>query len=209
MTRSWVRVGAFSGLAASVAYPVAVFLPLPLTAIVILASVFGVGISLAAIGLYFLLALHQKTVTLQIGTLCNAMAGVMLLCMLIIQLSVNSMILPLFDQPPPGTSEQIVQLVWDVVGHVQLGLDVVWDIYLCLGTLLIAWNMRKHPRFGNAFFWTGTLIALPLTVFNLWTFPTPPGETSLVDLGPFLGLWYLIVSIQAIRSLRWADGVIG
>jgi len=207
MTGSWIRVGAFSGLAASIAYPAAVFLPLPLAAIVVLATVFGVGVSLAAIGLYFLLALHRKTVTLQIGTLCNATAGVMLLSMLIIQLSVNSMILPLLDQPPPGTSEQIVRLVWDVVGHVQLGFDVVWDIYLCLGTLLIAWNMRRHPRFGYVFFWSGILITLPLTLFNVWTFPTPPGETSLVDLGPALGLWYLFVSIQAIRSLRWADSL--
>jgi len=39
---------------------------------------------------------------------------------------------------------------------------------------------------------------------NLATFPTPPAEAHLVDLGPAVGLWYLAVSIQMWRSLGWA-----
>ena len=32
---------------------------------------------------------------------------------------------------------------------VQLGLDVAWDLFLALGTVLLAWNMWHHPRFAS------------------------------------------------------------
>ena len=38
--------------------------------------------------------------------------------------------------------------------------------------------MRRQPRFGGLFLWSGTLIVLPLTLFNLWTFQTPPDEAG-------------------------------
>jgi hypothetical protein len=194
-----------AGLAASLAYPAALFLPLPKAVLLLAVAVFGLGISIAAVGLYFLLALHRKTVSLQIGAGANVAAGMMLLCMLITQLSVNSMVGGLMENPPPDVTVATVQMVWEVVGHVQLGLDIVWDIYLCFGTLLIVVAMRRHPRFGTLFFWSGLLVVTGLTGCNLWTFPTPPGEAGLVDLGPVLGFWYLLVSIQVLRSLGWVD----
>ena len=94
---------------------------------------------------------------------------------------------------------------WSVVDQVQLGLDIVWDIYLCLSALLIAWNMRSHPRFGVIFSVTGVVIAGALFAFNMATFPVPPANAGSVDLGPLIGLWFLAVTIQVFRSFGWAD----
>ncbi len=30
-------------------------------------------------------------------------------------------------------------------------------------------------------------------------------EVGLIDLGPFVGLWYLVVTVQIFRSLRWVE----
>ena len=42
-----------------------------------------------------------------------------------------------------------------------------------------------------------------LLALNLSTFPTPPGEAGLIDLGPLLGIWYLLVTIKIELALRW------
>ena len=78
MEKTWIRVGAFAGLAGTLAYFVVILVPAPLTTQVLLVTVRGVCISMGAPGLYYLLALNQKTVTLQIGVAASAVAGVVM-----------------------------------------------------------------------------------------------------------------------------------
>ena len=59
MIRSWIRLGAVAGIVASLALPLAQFIPVPVPAQVWIVSVFGVAISLSSIGLYHLLAINQ------------------------------------------------------------------------------------------------------------------------------------------------------
>jgi hypothetical protein len=101
-----------------------------------------------------------------------------------------------------GHTESPLQAIW-------LGLDVAWDAYIGLGTVLFGVSMLLHPRFGRLFGASGIVLGLSLLVLNLYTFPTPPSNAGLVDLGPFLGLWYLAVSVQMWRSLGWAQAVAG
>jgi hypothetical protein len=65
--------------------------------------------------------------------------------------------------------------------------------------------MLQHPRFGRVFAVSGILVGVSLLLLNLFSFPTPPSEAGLVDLGPALGVWYLAVSIQVARSFNWVD----
>ena len=48
------------------------------------------------------------------------------------------------------------------------------------------------------------MIAVALAVANLAVFPEPPGQAGSVDLGPVIGLWYLVVTIRLAGSGRWA-----
>lgn len=50
---------------------------------------------------------------------------------------------------------------------------------------------------------TEALIAAALFVFNFATFPEPPARAGLVDEGQLVGLTYLAVTIQVLRSLGW------
>jgi hypothetical protein len=81
---------------------------------------------------------------------------------------------------------------------------VAWDLFLAIGTAMLAWNMGRHPRFGRAYAATGLLLAVALLGLNLAAFPENPGRAGLVDVGPLIGGWYLWVTLRMATSMRWA-----
>jgi len=203
--RAWIRIGIFAGLAVSVVYPLMVFAPFPKQLTIVLASLFGPLLLAASLGLYFFLKAHRKTVTGQLAVLSNIIAAAMASLMLIVQLSVNLSMDRLMESAGVGISEATKKWIWQVVDKVQLGMDVSWDIFIAIGTILFGMTMMKHPRFGKIFGFVGILIGLLLLVFNLATFPTPPGDAGLIDFGPFVGIWYLVATVLIIRSMKWFD----
>ena len=203
--RTWVRVGVYAGLGASVVYPLMIFAPLPKKITIILASLFGPLLMAASLGLYYFLKVHRKTITGQLAVISNIIASAMVSLMLIVQLSVNLSMVEMMDSAGEGISEATQKWIWLVVDKVQLGMDVSWDIFIGIGTILFGVTMMKHPRFGKIFGFLGFLIGHFVLVFNLATFPTPPGDAGLIDIGPFLGIWYLVATILVIRSLKWFD----
>lgn len=193
LTLDWVRLGGIFGLASMTVYVliVAVDLPDPISAA--LAASFGPLLSLASYGIYRLLVLHRKSVSLQIGVVANAIAGALVTAMLMVQSAVRS-----------GGRASLDDFLWTKLRRVDLGLDVAWDAYIILGTFLFAWNMIRHPRFGRVLGSVGIVLAVGLGVLNFATFPTPPAYAGLMDLGPLVGLWYVVVSVQLLRSRKWA-----
>lgn len=203
--RTWIRIGIYAGLAVSIIYPLMIFASLPKKITVVLASLFGPLLLVASLGLYFFLKAHRKTVTGQLAVLSNIIASAMVSLMLIVQLSVNLSMAGLMDSAGEGISEATKKWIWQVVDKVQLGMDVSWDVFIAIGTILFGVAMMKHPRFGKIFGLLGFLIGHFLLVFNLATFPTPPADAGLIDFGPFVGIWYLVATILIIRSLKWFD----
>jgi hypothetical protein len=128
-------------------------------------------------------------------------AGVIVTLMLLVQMSVAAY----FREAMSEESSPALQATWQGVNQVQLGLDVAWDVFIGIGTLLFAVSVLGHPRLGRLFGGTGIVIAIGLLILNFATFPTPPAEAGSVDLGPLVGLWYLSVSIQVLRSLGWVE----
>ncbi len=192
----WIRLGGICGLTAIVVYALMIFVSLPDVIGTALAASFGPLFSLASYGLYRLLLLNRNAVSLQIAPISNAIAGALVTAMLLVQLSVRS-----------GGRSSLDDFLWTKFRRVDMGLDVAWDVYGALGTFLFAWNMMSHPRFGRIFGVLGLALATGLAVLNLTTFPTPPANAGLIDLGPFVALWYVAVSVQMLRSLTWAARV--
>jgi hypothetical protein len=203
--RTWIRVGIHAGLAVSVIYPLMIIASLPEKITVVFASLFGPLLMAANLGLYYFLKAHRKTVTGQLAIISNIIASVLVTLMLIVQLSVNMSMAGLIDSGGESISEATKKWIWQVVDKVQLGMDVSWDIFIAIGTILFGVTMMEHPRFGRIFGSLGFLLGHFLLVFNLSTFPTPPGDAGLIDLGPFVGLWYLAATVLIIRSLKWFD----
>lgn len=204
--RTIIRVGIILALPASVIYPLMIFVPLPRIVTVILACLFGPLLGVGSLVLYYFLKIYQKTVSGLLAVISNIAAAIVVNLMLIVQLSVNLSMDELMNSAGGAISEQTMRWVWRVVDRVQLGMDVSWDFFIATGTILFGIAMMKHPRFGKIFGILGMFVGLLLLGFNLSTFPVPPGNAGLIDLGPALGLWYLAVTIQVIRSLKWFDG---
>lgn len=199
---TWSRVGAITGIAAALVYPLLIAVPMPDRVMVILAAAFGPLLSVASIGLFYFLGAHRRTVTLQIAVVSNVIAGTIVNLMLVVQLTIRE-----FYQRRLGEATEEASELWrtayTAVDSVQLGLDVSWDVYISLGTIFFALNMIHHPRFGRVMGWSGVVIGLLLLGFNFSTFPVPPAESGSIDFGPLSGLWYLIVSILVLRSIGW------
>jgi hypothetical protein len=185
----WIKTGIVAGLCASILYPALIFAPLPLKSVAALAAFLGPAIGIASIGLYFLVRLHGHSVAASLGAIHNVLAGGFFSAMVLVQLAAK--------QHAPDSVQDLVS-VW-------LGLDVAWDIYIGLGTLFFAYAMMRHPRFRWPFAVPGFVLGVLVIVLNLIPFPVPPAETGSIDVGPFVGLWYLAVTIQAWRSLQWAS----
>ncbi|MGA2196388.1 MAG: hypothetical protein ABSH40_14065 [Bryobacteraceae bacterium] len=185
-----VQTGIVAGLFTCLAYPVLVFVPLPKLATTTLAACFGPALGVASFGLRKLLDLKAPLLSSALAWLLNALAGALFSAMALVQMAVH------YSAGGEKVSGQ-VRAIW-------LGLDVAWDAYIGLGTICFALAMLRHPCFGRVFALSGLAIAVALLVLNFYTFPTPPASAGLVDLGPAVGLWYLIVTVQMWRSLRWA-----
>ncbi len=103
---------------------------------------------------------------------------------------------------PDEAVQTIVHWVWDVI----LGLDIAWDVFIGLGTLLFGVAMLRHPRLGPIMGGAGILIAgVGVLGMNFYTLPTPPANAGLIDAGPLCGLWYLVVVILIWRSRGWVE----
>lgn len=185
-----IRTGIAAGLLASIIYPLVLLVTLPRALTAALIAGFGPALALASLGLGQLLRLDHDSLCARVAPVMNIVAGALFTSMLLVQFAVG------LEAGSNAVSRQ-VQAVW-------LGLDVAWDVYLGIGTVLFSLAMFKHPKFGRVIASLGLLFALGLLALNLYSFPTPPASAQLIDLGPGIGLWYLIVTIIAWRALPWA-----
>ena len=88
----------------------------------------------ASWGLRQFLVLHRPSVAADLGALGNALAGVLVTAMFLVQAAVGMRV--------AGRPSLEGEAVW-------LGLDVAWDVYFGCGTLLLASSMLRHPRLGR------------------------------------------------------------
>jgi hypothetical protein len=101
-----------------------------------------------------------------------------------------------------------VRLIYRGVNTVQATRDVAFDIFYCLAVILFSVLMLRHPSFGRGVGILGIASWVGLLALNFWTFPVPPAEADLVDLGPVTGVWWLLVIIQLVRTERQPAGAL-
>jgi hypothetical protein len=201
LTRNWINYGPIAGILAFLAYISAIDpIPFPETVKMYLGIAFGPLISVCFVGLYHFFKLHRITVTLQAATIFGIIAGTLVNLMIVVQSAIRLTI--------PASARESLGLAYAGLNMVQLGIDVTWDIYFSLATILLGLVMFGHPRFGK--FWGAItlLIGTGLLALNLATFPTPPANAHSYDLGPASGVLFLLITIRVLTSLKWADAIL-
>jgi len=189
---SAVRLGIVAGFIACTAYPLVVFVPLPMRATAAIAACFGPALAVACFGMKALLDAERPTVSSALGLLLNSLAGALFAAMALVQIAMGELLKD--------------RAVFHTMVGIWLGLDKAFDAYIGLGTMFFAYAMWRHARFGRAFAVSGLVIGAGLVFLNFCTFPSPPANAGLFDPGPEIGLWYMAVTIQMVRSLGWMRG---
>lgn len=189
-----VRVGIVAGLVACSTYAALVSLPLATRPAAALAAAFGPSIAIASFGLHRFLTLERRALSADLALAGDVVAGALMSAMLRVQIAVKAR-----SEGPPARD---VASVW-------LGLDVAWDAYVGMATMLFALAAWGHPRLGRPFAISGAAIGAALVTLNLATFPIPPADADVVDVGPLVGVWYLAITLRMWRSLGWASARAG
>lgn len=196
---SWINAGGICGSLGILFYFLAAFVPMPDFAGYVAAFAFGPLLCIGFIGLYHALATHKNSPVLQAGTLFAVAGGITLLLMLCVQQSIFATLKQL---KTPDTDSLKIALSTGL-NSVQAGLDVAWDVLIGTATILVSISMIQHPRFGKIIGISGILLGLLLLSFNIWFFPTPPGELGSVDWGPFVALWMIAIFILLLCARKW------
>ncbi len=176
--RSWALAAAVAGLGGVVSYVLLIALPLPDPVAVLLATLFGLGFALASIGVHLGVTAAVAPRLGLLAAVANVAAAVELLAMALVQMAVKS------ASPHPGSA---------MIG-IWLGLDVAWDVFGATGTILFGFALWQHPRFRPLLALGGIVSGALLLALNLGTFPIPPAEAGWFDVGPFVALWYVVLS---------------
>lgn len=193
---SWTRIGIAAGFIAVFVYPVLILTSLPRIPQVVLGAAFGPALAVASVALAHILQARRRAPTIELAAICNALAGALVTVEIIVELAIN------YSTVPAGGSQLATLLkhrVWDIV----LGVDVSFDVFIGLGTLLFAMNMMSDARFGKVIGWAGAFVSIVMLFgANIYFFPEPPYTQGFPHVGIFTGLWYLAVVLLLIRSLR-------
>lgn len=89
-----------------------------------------------------------------------------------------------------------------LINSIQLGMDVVFDIFYCVGIILYSLSFISVN--GNSIVgWYGVLVSIPLLTMNLITFPIPPKSAGFFDIGILSILWWiLLIKEMKIQSKK-------
>jgi hypothetical protein len=203
--KRWVKTGIIAGILADVTYIIAISINLPLKVTYPIFWLFGPCLIVGVLGIYHFIKHHQTSIMLQVGILFLIISGAISVLMAAMQGALRIV----FTQIPHSDVGEMREEAWTLAlkcgDAIQLGADMAYDVFMLGGVLLLGIAMLKHPRFGKLFGWPAIVLGTGGLVLNTYSFPIPPGEAGLFDGGPLVGLWFLIVVIQMIRSLRWLN----
>jgi hypothetical protein len=203
--KRWIKTGIICGILAGISYGVSVAVSLPPQIAYPVFWAFGPLLCASAPGFYFFIKHYRNSIPLQIGTLFLIIAGASVTMMGTMQAAVRVLFRTISLEGAGAVTKEAWDLAYKVADTIQLGVDVAWDIFIFTSVFLLGFAMLKHPKLGWCFGVPGCLVAFLGLAFNIYTFPYNPGTQGLIDMGPFMGLWFFAVSIKVIFSLKWMD----
>ena len=199
-------IGVIAGILSIIFYfSVAVFSFLPDALALSLAFSFPLLWIIAFMGLYHFLKEEHHTASLEIGYIFGIIGGALACTLLVVQQAnfiwhEQAMALAASEE-----AKTLLKATFRGANRVQAGMDVAFDIFITVSWFLYAINVARSSHFPKILGWIGCLLTIGLLTLNMITFPTAPAEAGLFDLGPFLGIWTLVLFIWLTVILSRKD----
>jgi hypothetical protein len=203
-TRRYMWLAVICGLATLASYVIALAVPLPsLRASYLVFMAFGPLFCVSVFALRMFLRQEHPSIALDVAALLLVIAGAINTLMAAMQ---GALRIYFSDLPHGESVPAAAHTAWKMGFHsgnsLQLGADMAWDVFVLSGVAILGMALLRHPRFGAWFGWPAILIGVAGLMLNSATFPTPPAEGALFDIGPFVGLWFAATTVRIIILLR-------
>jgi hypothetical protein len=200
--RFWINCGT-AGIAGMLCYIAAIAAPWP-------ESQAGISLSMAVVaawpvfsivysyGMYTFIAAERDGAANRLALLFAVLAFSTVLSMVIVQMSVTVA----FGEIAKDLDETSSSALARGLKMVDLGLDIAWDILIGVSMIFSAIALKGRTGFGLWWAAPVMILGILMLVLNAATFPWPPGEAGLFDIGPFVGTYMLVIAIRFIVLAR-------
>jgi hypothetical protein len=207
----WIGSG-IAGVVGVACYILAIVVPWPETqlgtsASLVVVSAWPILSIVYSYGLYSFVAAERESAANRLAFVFAVVAFATVLGMIVVQLAVGAGI----GEITQGLDEQAARSLRRGLRMIDLGLDVAWD--MLIGTALVLWGvaMRRRTGLGPGWAFPSVVMGAALIVLNAATFPWPPGDRGLIDIGPFIGVFMLALAIRLVtlgRRAKVGPGII-
>ena len=190
------KIGAIAGILSIIFYflvAVASFIPDSIG--ILMGFAFPLLWIISYMGLYHFLRKQNHTPSLEIAYIFGIIGAAIALSFIVVQCANFIWHDSAMETANSEDAKALLKASFAGVNRVQLGLDVAFDIFVTIAWFLFGLNIAKSPSFSKILGFIGCLLSLGLLTLNMYTFPNPPADSGLFDLGPFLALWTFVVYI--------------
>lgn len=147
----------------------------------------------AFIGVFGFLIRRGPSATLIVATIFGVLAGALRLAFSVVQ---SNNLITIRRHASEATTEaerEVWAQVFDGVFTVQNGINYAYDLFLDWGIILLAVPLWSVSRGGRALAILGAGLAGLHFTLKLVTFPDPPAAAGLLDVGPGIGGFVLVM----------------
>jgi hypothetical protein len=143
-------------------------------------------------GLYSFVAAESESTANRLAFVFAVTAFTTVLGMIVVQLAVGAGI----GEISQGLDERTTKALRRGLRMIDLGLDVAWDMLIGAALIFSGAAIRRRSGLGLAWAIPSVVLGMALIVLNAATFPWPPGDRGLVDIGPFIGLFVMVLAAR-------------
>ncbi|WP_428657856.1 hypothetical protein [Runella sp.] len=189
--KSLIQIGAIAGMASIISYLIIAFFDLPNAITFLLAMLFPM---LGIVAVFSLkeyitdqLPSYANSLSFTFGSIAFTICAIFLSAQLAVQIEVK----PTTD----AENQAVLKLIKASIRVVDMGMDVAWDMFI--GTYLLLF-LFSTQRITTLKWWglTGGILGIALMILNVYTFPIPPANSGLFDLGPFIALFLFALHVR-------------
>jgi hypothetical protein len=184
-------------MVAVASYILAILIPWPASApgrsgALLVASVWPILSIVYCHGLANYIAVERDGTANRLAFLFAVAGFTIVLAMIVVQLAVNGAIGEITAGLDPSTTRAIRR----GLRMIDLGLDVAWDMLIGTALVFLGVAMGRRGGLGPAWAIPSAILGIALIALNAATFPWPPGDHGLVDIGPFVGIFVMALAAR-------------